>query len=443
MRYEIQSKNDLSSGAMLTVRFPEEDLDRKALYTLQSDWPEFLLPFRYRSVDGAVECTYQLGSHIRLQYRCGERTPEEAIQFWGRVFRPLLDCSDWFLKPLSFVLDPQYLYTDRTGDMIWYLYVPSRQACVEEDALQKMAVELSRQNPVRDPALENQVLRAIMQDFQPKTFLQMLEASRHTAPAQRLKPEAPPAAPEPAEFHIRPETPEDAKPAFPVENSLGDSGDLGDIVIQMDGEKTNKKKKGHGLFGGKKAKKEPEKDSARKGSLFGRKKEKASKEIFLGAAAEEAEKPTPREQVYRPPVSVMPELEDGVTQLEDMAGGTRLRLVGDPSLPREIPVDLAPGQTFTVGRFDVSVGHRQSSFEFDKRTKAVSRHHAAIEREPDGAYTIVDLVSSAGTFLDSQRMTPNVPYALTPGCRISFGTGGADYIWEESSYGKGSDPVWP
>ena len=54
-----------------------------------------------------------------------------------------------------------------------------------------------------------------------------------------------------------------------------------------------------------------------------------------------------------------------------------------------------------------------------------------VERNPDGGYVIVDLVSSAGTFVDGQRLTPNVPYALSTGCRVSFGTGGADYIWEE------------
>ena len=92
---------------------------------------------------------------------------------------------------------------------------------------------------------------------------------------------------------------------------------------------------------------------------------------------------------------------------------------------------LQPGQAFTIGRFDVSVGHQQSDYEFDKQTKAVSRHHAAIEREQDGCYTLVDLDSKAGTFLNGERLTPNVPVPLTRGSRVSFGTGGADYIWEE------------
>ena len=69
MIYRIESKSDLT-GAMLVIRFPEEDLDVKALYTIQADQPDFLVPFRYRCVDGEAECTYQLGNRVKLLYLC-------------------------------------------------------------------------------------------------------------------------------------------------------------------------------------------------------------------------------------------------------------------------------------------------------------------------------------------------------------------------------------
>ena len=65
MIYEIASKADLSSVTLL-VRFPEEDLDEKALYTIQADAPPFLIPFRHRIIDGQVECAYQLGDYSKL-----------------------------------------------------------------------------------------------------------------------------------------------------------------------------------------------------------------------------------------------------------------------------------------------------------------------------------------------------------------------------------------
>lgn len=432
MIYEIESKVDVS-GAMLVVRFPETDLDVKALYTIQVDRPPFLVPFRYRSVDGQVECTYTLGDLSKLQYRFGIRQPEEYIDFWGKLLQPLLDCGDWFLKPLSFVLDPLQLYTDREGKNIYYLYVPSKQDCVSLEEMRRMVSELSQKNSVTDTDLENRTLRAIMQDFQPKAFLQMLREHKpkmtaapptvSTPPVQQM-----PVTPAPAMPEVPKRQPVEREPQPASIRSAED-----DIIIDLSGgAKETKRAEKKRLFGNKEEKKKAEKP-AKKSGLFGGKKDKKSKEIILGAAAEEFHQAPPpkRMPVSTAPVWIPPAAESEVTQLDERISSVCLRLVGDPSLPREIPVDLVPGAAFTIGRFDVSVGRKQSDFEFDKKTKAVSRHHAVIERRNDGSYTIMDLSSAAGTFVDGMRMTPNVPQRLERGSRIAFGTGGADYVWEE------------
>ena len=138
----------------------------------------------------------------------------------------------------------------------------------------------------------------------------------------------------------------------------------------------------------------------------------------------------PLPQVPVPPYNSIPD-DDGETQIiGGVAGAPYLRLVGDNTLPSTIPVPIQPGQSFTIGRFDVSVGQKQSDFEFEKRTKAVSRHHAVIERLATGEYQLKDLVSSAGTFINGTRLTPNVNYPINRNDKISFGTCGADYVWE-------------
>lgn len=109
----------------------------------------------------------------------------------------------------------------------------------------------------------------------------------------------------------------------------------------------------------------------------------------------------------------------------------RLAEGADRLLPQIIVLDIARGGVFTIGRFDVSVGRKQSSFEFDKKTKAVSRHHAMIERQLDGTYLISDCGSKAGTFVNGEQLLAKVPYRLRCGDRVSFGIAGADYIWEE------------
>jgi len=111
------------------------------------------------------------------------------------------------------------------------------------------------------------------------------------------------------------------------------------------------------------------------------------------------------------------------------SSGTGLRCVGRANLPQLIQVSIKEREIFTIGRVNSALGKRQSDFEFDKKTKAVNHRHAVIERAVDG-YKIIDLSSSAGTYVDGERLSPNTPVILEEGCRISFGNSGVDYVWE-------------
>lgn len=421
MTIQVENKSDLS-GAMLVIRFPEKDLDAKALYTIQADQPVFLVPFRYRCVDGEAECTYQLGNQSKLLYRCSSKAPGELTRFWELILQPLLDCSDWFLKPFSFVMDPQYLFLNKEGTSVSYLYVPSRENCSDYEMLRSMTVELAKKNPSTDTQLEVKILRTIMQDFQPKTFLEMLRETQPAVAAQALIPQRQQVQP-PVEIKQSPPIIEDSQKEkiSSQSESLPEAMD-GEIKIDLSGNKKEKKS----LFGLKEGKKKKEKVK-KEGGLFGRKKE-VSKEIVLGAAAEQ---PAPHKMPQTPQIiEYMGDIDLTTIPENSEPASVHFRLVGDPSLPRDIPVSLETGGIFTIGRFDVSVGRRQSGFEFEPRTKAVSRHHAAVERTAEG-YFLVDLGSSAGTYVNGEHLVPNVPHHLSRGCRVAFGTAGADYIWEE------------
>lgn len=109
--------------------------------------------------------------------------------------------------------------------------------------------------------------------------------------------------------------------------------------------------------------------------------------------------------------------------------GPRLRLEGLSGLPEIIPIK-PKGQLFVIGRYDASVGRKQCDFEFEKTTRAISRRHASIERTAD-SYTITDLNSRAGTFVNGKRIAPEKPFMICDKDRISFGTAGADYVFED------------
>lgn len=434
MTYEIQSKSDFQMGETLTVRLPEKDLDFKALRTIQNDCPEFLLPFRYRLVDGEVELTYQVGGRSKIAYLSGRRTPAEYGDMWFGLLQPLLDCGDWFMRPESFVLLPDYLYCDKVIRAIRFVYIPSVRPCSDQSALQSVVMEMAKMNHVTDVDLENKVVWAI-QDFNIHSFLQLIKESKGAepapAPTPAPAPQAKPSAPvreAPVQQPVYPPQPP-AQPAYTPPAAKQDKpapmGRDDEIQIQFPpdkkAEKTRKAK--GGLFGSKKE----EKPKA-KGVFWGRKKNR--QEIVAGAAAQPIQMPQSAPVSMPPPA--IDDIGDDVTVVEPPRfGGARFRYVGAGGHPAYIPVTVSPGAVFTIGRFDESVGVRQSDFEFPNKTTAVSRRHAAVERKDDG-YHIVDLGSSAGTFLNGRKMPPNAPFMLVPGCRVSFGFCGADYIWENS-----------
>jgi hypothetical protein len=453
MSYQIQAKSDFSTGATLVVRIPESELDKKALYTVLADKPSFVLPFRFKTVDGDVEFTYLVGAQNKLQYSYGSRNTREYATLWASVLNPLLECNDWFMNPFSFVLQTEYLYYDKNSGAISYVYIPSIREYSDTDTLKQMATELAEKCPANDSELEIKALRAIMQGFSPKDFLQMLKTYQKpdvapvtSSTAKYEKPQEFVSSPVPE----TPKKPANAQPAKrePVAASpqpMSRAAD--DIVINLHGGKDDKKKptgkekpRGSGLFGGKSDKKQPVEQPSEpqktKGGLFGKKKPDAQP-MIMGAAAAEQPQSQVQPQNYNAfqPTNPHTDADDEVTQFEG-DGATQLegasakfRLVSSAPLPPEILINGNLGRPFIIGRFDISVGRQQADFEFDKSTKAISRRHAAIERSANG-YSIVDLSSSAGTFINGQRVPPNVPHELTFGTRVSFGTSGADYVWE-------------
>lgn len=444
MKYEIITKSNPLFGINLLIKFPEDELDQKALYTLQHDWPEFLVPFRYQAVDGEIELTYQPGDRSKLRFFNGPKAPDEYVKFWERLLQPLLDCGDWFLKPFSMVMDPEYLYRDKSG-VVSYLYVPAKGDYSTYEDLQNTMYQLGQENSVGDSQLENVVLHMLVKKVQPKVFLDTLQQRKPLteAPAPTsapLPPNGPASIPLPTKGSADTPLPHNnpagaplpskrsAQASQPKPESFPAPSMAGDIVINL-----------HGGTSGKKEELPKKQDKSGKkflGGLFGGKKDKEGAPVFPPPTAAPSSAPSPIPQfpaapmmaAVSEPVPAFPVQGSDETQLEEH--GTGLRLVGMMGLPKMIQVEIAVGGIFTIGRYDVQLQQRQSSFEFPAGTKAVSRRHAAIERDIDG-YSVTDLGSKAGTFVNGMPLKANFPYRLQKMDRISFGTSGADYVWEE------------
>ena len=64
---------------------------------------------------------------------------------------------------------------------------------------------------------------------------------------------------------------------------------------------------------------------------------------------------------------------------------------------------------------------RAGSCDIVLTTEGISRNHARLERQPDSSWSIVDLGSTNGTFLESARLLPDVPEPWPPGQTLRIG----------------------
>ena len=112
----------------------------------------------------------------------------------------------------------------------------------------------------------------------------------------------------------------------------------------------------------------------------------------------------------------------------ELLGGKILKLAenADKSLPPII--HLPTSGTFTVGRFDISLGVQQNDFEFGKEKTNISRRHAVFE------CGIVDCsitdCSKTGIWINGKKIPHGIAQDISWGDTVAFGTAGAVYIFE-------------
>ena len=234
MIYEIQTKNDFITGSSLVIKIPESDVDKNALYTIQSDRPNFILPFHYKNINNKVEFTYKIGTYNKLQYFAGEVSSEEYIRMWQNILKPLLDCGDWFMNPCSFLLNIDHLYFNKADKTIVYLYVPSLRGCSGYEAFNAMTAEISKLITVSDAVLENKVLKSILENFNPVEFIKMLNdhISENECRQQDIMPVIELDTTPPVGFNAKCGSGDNMNPNEPAVNQLIKEKSVNDKVIQ-------------------------------------------------------------------------------------------------------------------------------------------------------------------------------------------------------------------
>ena len=460
MVYEITRRSDVNYGTVLTVQIPTADVDWYALYTLEADTPDFIVPFRYHLMDDMVELTFLPENRRMLRFYGGEQTIAEYSALFTNLMLPLQNGADWFLKAFCFVLDFDWIFYDVATQAISYLYFPVKEECSSIRNIVSVIRQVNNNFRVNNRDLENKVLRAItddnfrvgdfiniFRDIQPQksTRVQMTPPveDKKAPPQRREEPKKPvePVKPQPPK---KPEKP--AKPAEPPKKSvlLDDFDDDLDIDFFQDNGKDSKPGKEspdpskkaliHKLFGkgaGKQAAEKPVKEPKKEAKKDMKKEQPAvGRQVISGAAADIRN----ASQRNRPvAVQTQYEADDAtvvVPQSKEHLSFARLEYQGNGNFPAMISLNMKGKSMFSIGRFDSGLNKKQSDFEFPSNTKEVSRRHAAIEKFGDDYY-ITDIGSLAGTFVNGQAIGLNKSVKLENQDTVSFGEAGADYIFRK------------
>lgn len=443
--YQIQ-RNDNINGSSYSVIIKKDDLDKNALYTIMYEKPDFLVPVSYRAVSDSIELSYNVGNLILMKYLSRERKVDELPFMWRNIILPLDECRDYFMNPLSMVLNMEYMFCDnRNSNKIKYIYIPTKSAMCQVEDLKQMITEVLEDNPFLDAKIENSVLRGL-QNFSLSGFVGIINSWELSEPKNDGSNDKiedaieNPISPIPNEVNQEDiEAPlKEKKLSFSIKNNKKKMDNpinkenkeevKSSLNLDMDdmfGEKIHLNLEGKNKV---KEKKEKEKREKKSFGLFGKKKAVISAKEISEAKIEPVQNLSVPDNYA---VNLKNASGNASTELLEMSSA-RLIYKGVKNHPGQIDIDMENGETFMIGRVDKHDTSSRKDFEFPIETKAVSRKHCVIIKK-DEAYYIDDLNSKAGTYVDGKRVMPNHPVRLYSGSQISFGSLGADYIWEENN----------
>ena len=277
-RNRITAEHSLEANYLKLSCMPQERLDDIAIKVIKNDTPDFLMPIRMLKMNGVVELRYTLGNQTALKYKDLILNKVQFLQLYRSLLFPFIEGNDWMLDYHCFCIDSNYVFVDKNGRDVLYMYIPIDSCRNTDDEILNYFKDIVNHVTVED---DSAFLLKLYQSFSRgnvtlKELYQMVEqelrmggtARTMTTSAARVQSVAP-AAPKqlvtqhPVEKNLNSVQPVHQQSSQPL--NTAEPVNTGKSVLGILGGKseTSAQEKKSGLFGGigKKHVKEPEFDA--------------------------------------------------------------------------------------------------------------------------------------------------------------------------------------
>ncbi|MDO4295483.1 MAG: DUF6382 domain-containing protein [bacterium] len=424
----------------------KSEMDTIAIQVIRQDCPDFLLHMRTMEIDGELELRYELSGGLRLSYLQHSMYKKDFLELLIHMLLPFKNCSDWFLDYHNFVLDENYIMSDKAGQSIKYIYIPSMDYAMTDEEIKKFFINFILKIDIKDDS--GYMVNLIRMLNQPEyTLLLLLEYLQQESKSQVTVPQPQRPQPEPKRSFsenlglvaepsnilesVKKRMPSpsvekekvEAAPSY-ASTEFGKSNEEGRLMSSLFGEEEVPSKAKEG----KKKKEKPEKPqkTGKGGGFFGlfkgKEEKKARVDNFVqGIVPEREEKgreereaaynnsPSPSYPMSRDDDETVAMIQEAVSNESNDELHLRLEKCVGCKCPDFIEIDLRQGFA-TVGRRNKN-GEPQADYNFESALSFISRRQFRVEKSGT-AYRIVDLDSANGTSVNGQRLVPNTPYNL-------------------------------
>ncbi|MCL2356936.1 MAG: FHA domain-containing protein [Defluviitaleaceae bacterium] len=383
--------------------------DENAFQMMTYTKPPFIPPITASEINGERIFSYDISADgfKRLGDLPSALSPSQFIVFMKNLTQVVIDCRDYLLDPLNFLMSEEHLFIHPEVVSVRVVYLPILDTtCSEADISRQvydLARNLSRRFSANDLSADWQSVISHLWNMPERVTIyeaheiyaglcdkEKKVASPPPAPVKQVPPPSPakpPQQPTPAPAKKEPEA---KKPGLFGKQS-----------------KPAEQPKKKGLFGKSLDNPTPPSEPKQKKSLFG--------------FGEKKPKPAPPEKNTKKPLfgkpAPLPVANDAtetidVTEIVENDGNNAvLYIVEQGAKTTMIPINKS---NFVVGRNRDEVDY---CIDGDK---AISRVHMQLSNV-DGNYYITDKQSSGGTIVNGKKLLPNAPEGLEHGSIIKIG----------------------